>query len=96
MSLKPIFIKARNIDQAHFNCIRELFKQGVLYVIDRGSYEGHLRLEFDFLTLQITHPEDRPLSPSMPQGIPPVTDEEAIHNYAAKYLMTDEVQEIRH
>jgi thymidylate synthase len=91
--LKSVFVQARNIDEAHFKCIRELFQQGEVYVINRGSYEGHKRLEFDFLTLQITNPEERPLSPTMPQGIPPVTDEDSIYNYAAKYLMTDEVQD---
>ena len=90
--LKTVNIKSRNIDQAHFDLIRALFQSGSIYVIDRGSYEGHKRLELDFITLQITNPEERPLSPIMPQGIPAVTDEESIYNYAAKYLMTDVVE----
>ena len=91
--LELITEKGRNIDQAHFNLIRAAFQKGKIYVIDRGSFEGHKRLEFDFVTLQITNPEERPLAPTMPQGIPPVTDEETIHNYAAKYLMTDVVED---
>lgn len=89
--LNAINVQARNIDQAHFDLIRSLFQNGSIYVIDRGSYEGHKRLEFNYLTLQITNPEERPLAPIMPQGIPSVTDEEAIYNYASRYLMTDQV-----
>ena len=91
--LNLVSVTARNIDQAHFDTIRSIFQEGYIYTIDRGSYEGHKRLEFDFFTLQITNPEERPLAPIMPQGIPPVTDEETIHNYAAKYLMSDEVED---
>lgn len=93
MALNLISLKSRNIDQAHFDLIRAVFQNGNVYIIDRGSFEGHKRLEFDFVTLQITNPEDRPLAPTMPQGIPPVTDEETIYNYAAKYLMTDVVED---
>ena len=49
--LKTVNIKSRNIDQAHFDLIRALFQSGSIYVIDRGSYEGHKRLELDFITL---------------------------------------------
>lgn len=91
--LNLVNVKARNIDQAHFNLIRAMFQNGRVYTIDRGSYVGHKRLEMDFVTFQITNPEERPLAPIMPQGIAPPTDEEAIHNYAAQYLMSDAIQE---
>ena len=83
-------ITARNLDEAFFLCIRHLFQKGRIYKIDRGSYEGHRRLEYDFITVQISHPGERPLTPILPQGVPPPTDEETVQNYAATYLMTDQ------
>ena len=84
--LDLVNIRARNIDDAYFLLLRNLFQRGKIYIVERGSYEGHKRLEFDYLTLQITNPEDRPLSPIVPQGIPPVTTEEDIYNYTARYI----------
>jgi len=90
------YVKARNIDEIHFKLIRRLFQAGQTYIIDRGSYVGHKRLEFDFVTAHLTHPSDRPLAPQMPSGVPSVTDEESIEKYFLKYIMNDatEKQEI--
>ncbi len=93
MELSCHFLKAYNIDQIHFGLIRALFQKGNVYVIDRGSFEGHKRLEFDHVTFQITNPGHRPLTPILPQGVPPVTSEGDIINYCAKYLMSSEVTE---
>lgn len=91
--LQPHYVKASTLDDVHFKLVRSIFQKGNIYIIDRGSWEGHKRLEFDHITLQVTQPETRPLSPQMPQGVSPVTDEDKIINYAAKYLMSDEVEE---
>jgi len=93
MELSCHFLKAYDIDQIHFNLIRAAFQKGHIYVIDRGSYEGHKRLEFDHVTFQITHPGHRPLAPTLPQGVPPVTSDEDIANYCANYLMSSKVAE---
>jgi thymidylate synthase len=85
------FIKGTTIDDIHFKLIRRLFQRGNVYVIDRGSWEGHKRLEFDYATFQITVPGTRPLAPQLPPGLPPVTDEESINQYFVKYIMNDEV-----
>jgi len=82
-------LTARTIDEAFFQAIRLLFQKGRIYRIDRGSFEGHRRLEYDFITLQITAPGTRPLAPILPQGVAPPTDDGTIENYAATYLMTD-------
>ena len=87
------FVKAYDIDRAHFELIRTVFQKGNIYVIDRGSYEGHKRLEFDHITFQITHPGNRPLAPTLPQGVPPVGTDEGFEEYCAKYLMSAEVAE---
>ena len=38
------------IDDVHFKLVRKLFQTGNVYIIDRGSYIGQKRLEFDFVT----------------------------------------------
>lgn len=86
------FVKAHNLDRIHFELVRAVFQKGNIYVIDHGSWEGHKRLEFDHITLQVTNPETLPLSPQMPKGVSPVTSEDDIVNYAAKYLMSEVVE----
>jgi thymidylate synthase len=43
-----------------------VLEHGRPFKIDEGSYAGDYRLEFDFVTVQITHPEARPFEPSLP------------------------------
>lgn len=57
------------------------------YTIDRGSYEGQKRREFDFVVLQIEYPGSRPLVPDVPPGVPAPTAQEYIDGYLP-YLMT--------
>lgn len=91
--LNPVFIRAHNLDAIHYELVRRLFQEGRTWVVGEGSYEGHKRLEFDMVTLQITNPGSRPLAPVMPQGVPPVTDEDTITNYCGKYIMDDKAHE---
>lgn len=92
MTLHCELIEATTIDDAHFKLVRHLFQSGRIYVIDRGSFEGHKRLEFDHVTFQIKYPGTRPLAPQMPAGIPPVTDDKTIEEYFVKYLFSCEVE----
>jgi thymidylate synthase len=80
------FIEARDLPDAWFQCVYNIFEQGRTYVIERGSFAGQQRLEFDFVVVKITHPETRPLIPDMPPGIglPPPTDMEYVHEYLDK------------
>ena len=41
------FIEARDLPDAWFQCVYSLLDAGREYVIDRGSFEGQKRLEFD-------------------------------------------------
>lgn len=84
--LKTSVVVARSIDEAHFKLIRLLFQSGWVYVNKRGSFVGHKRLEYDHVTIHITHPHED-IVPQMPVGVPPVTTSEDIANYAAKYLL---------
>jgi len=78
------FIEARDIPDAWFQCVYRILDKGSKYVIDRGSYEGQERLEFDYITVHIKYPGVRPLIPDIPHqlGIPnPVAD-----GYLEEYL----------
>lgn len=90
ISLKLFFLEARDLPDAWFQCVYNIFDYGQEYTIDRGSYKGQKRLEFDYVTIQIKHPNVRPLAPDMPpgMGLPPPTDEQTIENYFVDYIMS--------
>lgn len=82
--MKLEFIEARDLPDAWFQCVYKLLEVGGTYTIDRGSYEGQERLEFDYITVHIKFPGVRPLLPDIPPalGIPnPVAD-----GYLEEYL----------
>jgi len=82
--MKMEFIEARDLPDAWFECIYRLLETGSEYTIERGSYEGQKRLEFDYVTVHIKYPGTQPLLPDIPPslGIPkPVAD-----GYLEKYL----------
>ena len=82
--MKLEFIEARDLPDAWFQCVYRLLEAGHKYTIDRGSFEGQKRLEFDFITVHIKYPNVRPLLPDIPVGlgIPnPVAD-----GYLEEYL----------
>lgn len=88
--LKPVFIEARDLPDAWFQCVYEILDSGYKYTIDHGSYEGQQRLEFDYVTVRIKFPGVRPLIPDIPSslGIPNPVEEGYIEEYLP-YLMTN-------
>jgi len=70
--LNPVFIKATDLNDVWHQVIFTLLDQGRKFKIDKGSCVGEERLELDFVTIQITHPNARPLEPQIPDhlGIP--------------------------
>lgn len=88
--LKPVFIEARDLPDAWFQCVYAILDHGYKYTIDRGSYEGQQRLEFDYITIHIKHPDVRPLIPDIPAalGIPNPVADGYIEEYLP-YLMTN-------
>lgn len=92
--LNPIFIKATDLSDAWFQTLYKIIEKGRVFTIDRGSFEGQKRLEFDFITVHITHPETVPLLPKINPdlGIPNPVDEKYLDDYLT-YLMTAEEKE---
>jgi len=80
-------IEARDLSEAWFLCLREVLANGREYEIERGSYAGERRKELEFVTVKIKSPGIRPLTPDVPQGVPPPTSADYIDSYLP-YLMT--------
>jgi thymidylate synthase len=91
--LNIISIEARDIPDAWYQCVYSIINRGYRYKIDRGSYEGQERLEFDYITVHIKHPGIRPLLPDIPPslGIPNPVANGYLEEYLP-YLMTSEKQ----
>jgi len=89
--LAPVFIEARDLPDAWFQCVWSVLDNGYVYTIDRGSFEGQKRLEFDYITVQIRYPGIRPLIPDIPPGLgmPDPVESGYIEGYLP-YLMTSE------
>lgn len=82
-------IEAKTLPEAWFLCIKKL-GEGLgtrIYTIDRGSFSGQKRKEFDFVVIKVEYPGSRPLVPDTPSGIPPPVTQEYVEGYLP-YLMT--------
>lgn len=92
--LNPVFIKGTSLSDAWFQLLYKAVEMGGIHKIDRGSFAGQKRCEFDHVTVHITHPWVEPLIPKLnPQlGFDDPVDPEYIDQYLP-YLMTDEVDE---
>jgi thymidylate synthase len=93
MALNITTIHARDIPDAWFQCVYEIIDKGHRYQIDRGSFQGQERLEFDYITVQIRYPGARPLIPDIPEAlcIPNPVADGYIESYLP-YLMTADKQ----
>ncbi|MBI2450619.1 MAG: thymidylate synthase [Candidatus Nealsonbacteria bacterium] len=89
-----VSLEARDLPEAWRSCVRELFDKGHKYKIDRGSFAGQHRLEFDFITVRVKYPGTRPIVPvlDVPQGVPPPSTMDYVESYLP-YLMTSERKE---
>jgi thymidylate synthase len=88
------YIKARDLGDAWFQTLFRLLEEGTVFKIDRGSYAGQKRLEFDWITVHIERPGDRPLLPQIEahHNIPNPVADDYLDEYLP-YLMTGEVSE---
>jgi thymidylate synthase len=87
-------IEARDLGDAWFQALFRILEEGTVFKIDRGSYAGQKRLEFDWVTIHIRRPGDRPLLPRIEEhfAIPNPVADDYLDEYIP-YLMTGEPKE---
>ncbi len=94
--MQPVLIEARDLPDAWFQCIYKIFEESGVheYEVERGSFEGTRRKEFDLAVVNIKYPGTRPLIPDIPVelGVPQPTSMEYVEDYL-QYLMTDRKKE---
>jgi len=93
---KIIHVTAKTLPDAWFQLVYGALEHGRKFKIDKGSYAGSHRYEYDFILAHIEKPWLRgenglPLIPEIPEGmtIPPPVDPEYIAQYAP-YIMDGE------
>ena len=92
--LKIVNIDATTLSDAWFQTVYRCIEAGRDFIINRGSYEGEKRLEFDFITIHIRKPGETPLLPQIPSqyNLPNPVADDYLTGYLP-YLMTGEVKE---
>jgi len=90
--LNPITIEAFDLSEAFYKCCKEILRSGYDYTIDKGSFEGTKRKEFDFVTIEVINPSSRPLYPDIPKGLPAPCNMDQIEDYMS-YLITPDKKE---
>lgn len=89
--LESIKIRANNLPDAWFQTLYTCVDVGKEFTIDRGSYAGQKRLEFDWIDIEIENPGQEPLIPQVPEHhpFPSPVDENYLADYMP-YLLTGE------
>lgn len=85
------FIKARDLPDLWFQAVHDILDKGRRFVIDRGSYAGQTRLEYDYFVGQVAYPGSLPLLPDIPPacGIPNPVEHDYIYGgpgYESSYI----------
>jgi thymidylate synthase len=85
-------IEARDLGDAWFQCLFRILEHGTVFKIDRGSFAGQKRLEFDWITIHVKRPGDRPLLPQIEDhfSIPNPVKDDYLDEYIT-YLMTGDI-----
>jgi len=86
-------INATNLSDAWFQTLFRMLEEGTVFKIDRGSYAGQKRLEFDWVTVHVKYPGAKPLLPQIEphHNIPNPVSGSYLDEYMP-YLMTDELK----
>jgi thymidylate synthase len=92
-SLNIQHVNATSLGDAWFQTLFRMLEEGRVFKIDRGSYAGQKRLEFDWITVHIKHPGARPLLPQIEahHNIPNPVADDYLDEYLP-YLMTSELK----
>jgi thymidylate synthase len=93
MGFNPIQIEATTLPDAWFQIVYKCLETCRDFVIDRGSYTGEKRLEFDYITVRIKNPGEVPHLPQIPSqyNLPNPVADDYLTDYLA-YLMTGEAK----
>jgi thymidylate synthase len=91
---------ARDLPDLWFQAVHDILDHGARFTIDRGSYAGQTRLEYDYFMGHVKHPGTQPLIPDIPAscGIPNPVEEAYIYGGQGyqrsyiEYLMTGHKQ----
>ena len=88
------YIQARDLGDAWFQCLFRILEEGSVFKIDRGSFAGQKRLEFDYVVIEVEHPGTHPLVPQIEThfNIPNPVADDYLDEYVT-YLMTGELKE---
>ncbi len=89
-------IEARDLPDLWFQAVHDILDIGRKFTIDRGSYAGQTRLEYDFFQAHVKYPGTQPLLPDIPPscGIPNPVEHDYIYGGGGydrsyiEYLMT--------
>jgi len=86
-------IKGRDLGDVWFQTLFRILEEGSRFTIDRGSYAGQQRLEFDWVEVHVKRPGDRPLLPQIEaqHAIPNPVEDNYLDEYVP-YLMTGELK----
>ncbi|MGD8366380.1 MAG: thymidylate synthase [Desulfobacterales bacterium] len=91
-------IVARDLPDLWFQAVHDILEHGRRFTIDRGSYAGQTRLEYDYFAGHVRYPGTQPILPDIPPscGIPNPVEESYIYGGEGyersyiEYLMTGE------
>ena len=84
-------VDARDLPDLWFQAVHDILNQGRKFTINRGSYAGQTRLEYDYFLGHVKHPGTQPLIPDIPPscGIPNPVEEAYIYGgdgYERSYI----------
>lgn len=82
------YVRTATLDQAWREVMWLCVMNGEDYLVEKGSYEGQLRKQLPFVTIDVKVPKTRPLSPILPPSIPAPTSDEKIWNYFSTYIFS--------
>ena len=89
-------VEARDLPDLWFQAVYDILDHGRRFTIDRGSFAGQTRLEYDYFTGHVKFPGTRPMLPDIPAscGIPNPVEEAYVYGGDGydrayiEYLMT--------
>lgn len=90
-------VVARDLPDLWFQAVSDVLRVGRQFTIDKGSFAGQTRLEYDYFIGHVKHPSARPMLPDIPPhlGIPNPVDEgyvfggEGYGRSYVEYVMSD-------